>query len=172
MNRKDKEQKVEQYEEAVGVANYAFLCDYNKVSVADYEKMRTKFAEMGAGVVVMKNTLARIVFERHGLQEVAEYLAGPSVLIYGSGEEISPVAKHLEKTMRQLRNNISVKAVLYDGSIFPKEHFKSFTTLPTRDEVRAKLLGVLQAPLGNFLRVNTAAQRLVSVLQQYADKAA
>jgi large subunit ribosomal protein L10 len=172
MNRKGKEQKVEQYDQAVGVANYAFLCEYVKISVADYEKMRAKFAEMGAGVVVLKNTLARIVFERHGLEEVAEYLAGPSMLVYGSGEEISPVAKQLEKSMRQHRANLTVKAVIYDGSIFPKEQFKSFTTLPTKDEVRAKLLGVLQAPMGNFLRVNSAAQRLATVLNQYAEKSA
>ncbi len=171
MNRKGKEQKVEQYEQAVGVASYAFLCEYNKISVADFEKARAEFREAGAGTVVMKNTLARIVFERHGLEQVAEYLAGPSLLVYGS-EEIAPVAKLLEKTMRRFRGNLNVKAIIFDGSIFGKEQFKSFTTLPTKDEVRARLLGVLQAPLGNFLRVNSAAQRLVTVLNQYAEKSA
>lgn len=170
MDLKGKQNKVAQYDEAVGVATYAFLCEYVKISVADFEKIRAQFRDLNAGVVVLKNTLARIVFERNGLEEIAEYLAGPSMLVYGS-EEVAPVAKLLEKMIRQQRGNLGVKAVIFDGSIFPKEQFKSFTSLPTKDEVRARLLGVLQAPLGNFLRVNSAAQRLVTVLNQYAEKA-
>jgi len=170
MNRQGKEQKVQQYDETVGIATFAFLADFQQISVVDMERLRHDLAPLDAGIVIMKNTLARIVFERHGLEEVSEYLAGPSMLVYGKGE-VAPVAKLVERFMRA-HKEMKVKAIVYDGGISKGSAFKSFTTLPTKDELRAKFLGVLQAPLGNFLRVNNAAQRLVTVFSQYAEKSA
>lgn len=170
MNRSGKEQKVTQYDDAVRLAGYAIMVEYAKVPVTEFEQLRHDLAGMGAGVVVMKNTLAKIVFERNGLEQVSEFLSGPTALIYGR-EEISPVAKHLEKFMRQFRE-VKVKSIIFDGGIFNKEQFKSFVNLPTRDEVRSKLLGVLQAPQGNFVRIINAGQRVASVLKAYVDKAA
>ena len=169
MNKQGKEQKVQQYDETVGLATFAFLTEYEKIPVVEMEQLRSDLAGMNAGIVVMKNTLAKIVFERHGLEEISEYLAGPSMLVHGTGE-VAPVAKHIDKFMRT-HKEMKVKAVIYDGGITKGTQFKAFTTLPTKDELRAKLLGVLQAPLGNFLRVNNAAQRLVTVFSQYAEKA-
>jgi large subunit ribosomal protein L10 len=169
MNRQGKEQKVQQYDETVGVATYAFLADFQQIPVVEMERLRQELAGMNAGIVIMKNTLAKIVFERHGLEEVSEYLAGPSMLVHGTGE-VAPVAKHIDRFMRTHRE-MKIKAIIYDGAISKGSQFKAFTTLPTRDEVRAKLLGLMQAPLGNFLRVNNAAQRLVTVFSQYAEKA-
>jgi large subunit ribosomal protein L10 len=168
MNKQGKEVKKELYEDAVGTATYAILAEFIRIPVTDFEKFRNDMAGLGAGVVVMKNTLARIVFERHGLEEISEYLVGPSVLVYGH-EEIAPVAKSLDKFTRTFRE-VKVKAIIYEGSIFSGNQFKSFTTLPTKDEVRSKLLSVLQAPAGRMLRVLNPAQRLVTVLSQYADK--
>ncbi|MDQ3023305.1 MAG: 50S ribosomal protein L10, partial [bacterium] len=157
------------YDETVGLATFAFLTDYQQIPVVEMERLRVELAGLDAGIVIMKNTLARIVFERHGLEEVSEYLAGPSMLIHGTGE-VAPVAKQVDRFMR-IHKEMTVKAIIFDGAISKGSQFKSFTTLPTKDEVRAKLLGVLQAPLGNFLRVNNVAQRLVTVFSQYADKA-
>jgi len=169
MNKQQKEQKVANYNEAVSQATYAIMVEYAKVPVVEVERLRNEMADLKAGVVVMKNTLARIVFERNGLEEVTEYLAGPTMLVYGA-EEIAPVAKNLDKFMRLFRE-VKVKAVIYDGSIFPREQFKSFTSLPTKDEIRAKFLGLLKAPQGNFVRVINAGQRVASVLKAYVDKA-
>jgi large subunit ribosomal protein L10 len=170
MNKQGKEQKVQQYDSAVGVATYAFLADYQRIPVVAMEQLRAELRGMDAGIVIMKNTLAKIVFERHGLEEVSEYLAGPSMLVYGTGE-IAPVAKHFDRFTR-INRDVKVKAVIYDGSIFKGTEFKAFTTMPTKDEVRAKFLGTLQAPLSRFLSVNNAAQRLVTVFSQYAEKQA
>jgi large subunit ribosomal protein L10 len=169
MNKQGKEQKVQQYDETVGIATFAFLTDYQQISVVDMERLRHDLAGLNAGIVIMKNTLAKIVFERHGLEEISEYLAGPSMLVHGTGE-VAPVAKLVDRFMRTHRE-MKVKAIIYDGAISKGSQFKAFTTLPTKDELRAKLLGVLLAPLGNFLRVNNAAQRLVTVFSQYAEKA-
>lgn len=168
MNKQGKEQKVQQYDEAVGNATFAFLVDFISVPVVAMEGFRRELAGHSGAAVVMKNTLARIVFERQGLEEVSEYLAGPSLLIYGTGE-VAPVAKALDKFMRT-HKALKVKAIVYDGAIFKGEQFKSFTALPTKDEVRAKLLGTLQAPLSRFLTVSNSAQRVVTVLSQYAEK--
>jgi large subunit ribosomal protein L10 len=169
MNRQGKEQKVEQYDRTVGEATFAFLADFQQIPVVEMERLRGELSGMSAGIVIMKNTLAKIVFERHGLEEVSEYLAGPSMLVYGTGE-VAPVAKHIDKFMRKYKE-MKVKAIIFDGAISKGSQFKAFTTLPTKDEARAKFLGVLQAPLGNFLRVSNAAQRLVTVFNQYAEKA-
>jgi large subunit ribosomal protein L10 len=170
MRREAKEAKIALYDGAVEQATFAVLLEFDKLSVAKVDKFRNDLAALGYGVIVLKNTLAKIVFDRHGLSDVAEYLVGPSLLVYGSGE-VSPVAKQVSRSMREFPALV-LKGILFDGQVYPKSDFQLFTTMPTKDEVRARLLSVLKAPLSQFVTVVNAPQRLAMVLKAYCDKAA
>jgi large subunit ribosomal protein L10 len=169
MRKEEKSEKIEQYDQAVSDATFAILVEYSKLKVAKVDAFRATLFDLGCGVIVMKNTLARIVFERHGMQQACEYLAGPSLLIYGASE-ISPVAKALARFIRE-NPVMQVKAIIFDGQTYPKAQFQSFITMPTKDEIRAKLLSVLKAPATQFVHIINAPQRLANVLQAYVDQA-
>jgi len=138
--------------------------------VPEVERFRADMRALGCQTHVVKNTLARIVFERNSVEQVVEYLAGPSLLISGHGE-VSPVAKALVKAGRKYPA-LQVKAVVFDSQVYPGSEIKQFTDMPTKDEIRARLVGAFSAPITMFVRVLNAPQRIASVLKQYADKQA
>ena len=170
MNKQQKTKRVEHYTEVIEGAGYAILAEFKKMNVATVMKFRRELLDTGCSCVVLKNTLARIAFEKNELEEICEFLVGPSMLFYGT-EEIAPAAKLIAKYSKQYPG-LKVKTILYDNTVFPKEQFTSFTSLPTRDEVRAALLRVIKAPQGQFVNVINAASRVVGVLRAYADKQA
>jgi large subunit ribosomal protein L10 len=168
MKRQDKDARLDQYAELLEGSTFAFLTEHGKVRVTQMEKLRAQFEEMGCSMLVVKNTLARIVFERKGIDEISAYLDGPSLLVIGK-EEVSPVAKALQKVTRS-NPTLKVKAIIFDGKVYPASDFKSFQDMPTKNEIRAKLLSVFKAPISGLVRVINTPQRMVSVLKQYADK--
>jgi large subunit ribosomal protein L10 len=170
MNRAGKTAKIEMYADALEGATFAFLTEFGKQSVPDTEQFRSDMRAMGCGTHVVKNTLARIVFERNGIEQVVEYLAGPTLLISGSGE-VSPVAKALVKMARRVPT-LKIKAIVFDSQVYPADQIKHFTDMPTREEIRARLVGAFSAPISSFVRVLNSPQRFASVLKQYADKQA
>lgn len=168
MRREDKNARLDQYAALLEGSTFAFLTEHGKVRVTQMEKLRAQFEEMGCKMLVVKNTLARIVFERQGVDEISAYLDGPSLLIIGS-EEVAPAAKALQKVTRS-HPTMKVKAIVFDGKVYPAKDFKAFQDMPTKNEIRSKLLSVFKAPIGSFVRVINTPQRMVSVLKQYADK--
>lgn len=168
MNREQKQKKIDAYDQAVSGAGYAILTEHGKMQVGAFEKMREDLHALGCGTMVVKNTLARIVFERHGIEDICEYLVGPSLLIYGE-EEIAPAAKLLKKIGRT-NQSIKVKGILFDGKVYPSTEFGSFSSMPTKQELRAKFAGVLKAPIAGFVRVINTPQRMAAVLGAYAAK--
>ena len=170
MNREQKQQKIDTYDDALTGAGYAILSEHGKMSVGKVEDMRSKLRNLGCESIVLKNTLARIVFERHGLEEVSEHLVGPSILMYGV-EEIAPAAKLIQK-LSKANPTLKIKAVVFDGKVYESKDFKTFTDMPTKQEIRAQLVGVMKAPIAGFVRVINTPQRIATVLKAYADKRA
>ena len=170
MNKQQKIERIDRYDSVINPDGYAILAEFNKISVSDMEAFRRELTEVGCTAVTIKNTLAKLVFEKKGLEAVCEYLLGPSILFCGD-EEIAPAAKLLAKFAKKHRGLI-IKTIVYDNNVFPKEDFKTFTSMPTKDEVRSKLLSVIKAPQSNFVRVIGAASRVVGVINAYADKKA
>lgn len=170
MNKQNKTKRIDHYTEVIEGAGYAIIAEFNKMDVAVVTRFRRDLMDAGCSCIVLKNTLARIAFEKNELEEICEFLVGPSMLFYGT-EEIAPAAKLIAKYGKQYPG-LKVKTILYDNTVFSKEQFTSFTNLPTRDEVRAALLRVIKAPQAQFVNVINAASRIVGVLRAYADKQA
>lgn len=168
MNKEQKQQRVEKYTELLDGAGFAIFTEHGKVSVGKMDDFRRQLDELECQAIVVKNTLAKIVFERKGLDEVTAYLNGPSLMLVG-GEEIAPAAKLLQKTIKA-HPAMKVKAILFDEKVYPAEEFKSFTEMPTRHELQGQLARVFKSPISMFVRVLNTPQRMVTVLQQYAEK--
>jgi large subunit ribosomal protein L10 len=170
MKRIDKEAKVEMYASALDGAAFAFLTEFGKMTVPEVDKFRADMRGLGCDTHVLKNTLARIVFERNGVEQVVEYLAGPSLLVSGTAE-VSPVAKALAKAGRRYPT-LKLKAIIFENAVYPADQLKNFSDMPTREEIRARLVGAFSAPLRSFVQVLNTPRRIASVLKQYADKRA
>ena len=168
MNKAEKAQKIKNYEAAVEAADFAILTEFGKTPVTEVEQIRAQLHAADCNAVVMKNTLARIVFERQEIEEITEYLVGPTMMFYGK-EEIAPTAKLVQKLSKK-HPAIKVKAIMFDGKVYSKDDFSTFTSMPTKLELRGSFARVILAPISQFVRVLNTPQRLVTVLKSYADQ--
>jgi len=146
----------------VVVAHYAGL------TVADMQKLRAQMKQAGATVKVAKNRLAKIALDGTDVAVVAPLLKGPTVLAYSGDPVAAPkVATDFAKT--------NEKFVILGGAMgrtaLNPDGVKALALLPSLDELRAKLIGLIQAPATKIAQVvNAPAAKLARVVQAYAKK--
>ena len=146
----------------VVVAHYAGL------TVAQFQKLRREMKANGATVKVAKNRLAKIALEGTDVASISKLLTGPTLIAYSS----DPVAAPKVPTAFAKEND---KLVILGGAMgktaLNPDGVKALATMPSLDELRAKLLGLLQAPATKIAQLSTApAAKLARVFQAYADK--
>lgn len=171
-----KEKKVQPYKlEAVAelkellesAKDYIFT-NYRGLTVEQISDLRRKLREEDAEYKVVKNRFARIAFRQMDKPELGDNLIGPTAIAL-SKEEAGPVAKVLVKFRQE--TPVELKGGLIDGEVFDAEQIEAYSKLPTRDELIAKLMGTMQAPLQNLVStLNAIPQKLVRTLQAVADK--
>lgn len=146
----------------VVVAHYAGL------TVAQFQKLRREMKANGATVKVAKNRLAKIALEGTDVASISHLLTGPTLIAYSN----DPVAAPKVATAFAKDND---KLVILGGAMgktaLNPDGVKALATMPSLDELRAKLLGLLQAPATKIAQLSTApAAKLARVFQAYADK--
>jgi len=146
----------------VVVAHYAGL------TVADMQKLRTQMKQAGGTVKVAKNRLAKIALDGTDIATIASLLKGPTVLAYSGDPVAAPkVATDFAKGHE--------KFVILGGAMgrtaLNPDGVKALAALPSLDELRAKLIGLVQAPSTKIAQlVNAPAAKLARVVQAYATK--
>ncbi len=143
MNRTEKEQLVVDVRETLQSASVVIVTQQVGLTVAGATLLRRQMREAGAEFKVLKNTLARLVVKGTALEGLTPMLVGPTALAYSS----DPVAA--AKVVAKFANsNDSLKVVggCLNGQVLTDVGVKSLATLPSLDELRAKLVGVLVAP--------------------------
>lgn len=147
-----------------------FLVNYQGLNANDEFRLRRQVTQSGGRIFVAKNTLIKIAVEELELPSVDEVLKGPSaVVVY---EEPVAVAKALVQFAKENPGEIpQIKAGFLQGQRLTSEEVKAIAELPTLDELRAELVGVLQAPMSELVGVLEGAQReFVGLLDAYVSK--
>jgi large subunit ribosomal protein L10 len=144
------------------VAHYAGL------TVADMQKLRSQAKQAGAQVKVAKNRLAKIALDGTDVAAVAPLLKGPTVIAYSGDPVAAPkVASDFAKANEKF---IILGGAMGRTALNP-DGVKALAALPSLDELRAKLIGLVQAPATKIAQlVNAPAAKVARVLQAYADK--
>ena len=119
---------------------------------------------------MVKNTLtlrAARELERGGMENV---LIGPTAVAFGYGD-VSAVAKTLIAYIASARSPLIIHGAMMDGSILSAEQVRGLALLPPREELLARLIGQMQAPIAGLVNVLSAPLRnLAYVLQRIADQ--
>ncbi|WP_456446418.1 50S ribosomal protein L10 [Deinococcota bacterium DY0809b] len=147
-----------------------FLVNYQGLDANEEFQLRRQVTQAGGRIFVAKNTLIRIAVRDLELPEVDEVLKGPSaVVIY---DEPVAVAKALVQFAKENSKEIpQIKAGFLQGQKLAPEEVKAIAELPTLDELRAELVGVLQAPMSELVGVLEGAQReFAGLLDAYVSK--
>jgi len=151
-----KAKKIEQAEalhgELAGVKT-AVLTSFSKLKASQAEELRKTVRGAGAKYRVIKNTLAERAAHGTPAEEVLKNLSGVTSIAYTSGDPVA-LAKALSKYVKD-NPEVSFKAVVLEGRVLPASQVDTLAAMPSKDELMAKLLFLVNAP----------AQRLATALQ-------
>jgi large subunit ribosomal protein L10 len=160
----EKAQTIDELTEMLQNSKGAVLLDYRGLNVADIQALRRSLDKEQVEFHVAKNTLLRIAAERAHVDVAPDLLTGPTAVAFGMRDEISP-AKLLTQFTRTNRV-VSIKGGVIAGRSMTAEEIGRVAELPSREDLLATLLGVLQAPLARTLGVLQAPAREVAGLAQ------
>lgn len=165
LSRQDKEALVARYQGGLAQAPHAFLLSCRGITVPQVTELRQKVRESGGSYLVVKNTLALRAIEGQALAELSEQFDGPTAVAYTEGDAVA-----LAKVLTQFAKD--VPAIEFKGALVGRKavagsQVKEIASLPGREELIARLLYLLQAPVARFVRVLGAIPRdFVVVLDQ------
>lgn len=166
--REDKVKKVEEIKNRFSHSVAAILTDYRGLNVTDITKLRKKLLEEEVEYKVVKNTLTRIALEDTDYN-LDEYLKGPTAIAFSNEDPVAPakIIAEFAKTHKDLE----IKGGVVEGKVVSNEVIDKLAKLPTREELLAKAVGSIQAPLQGIVGVLNAPMRdFVGVLHAIQDK--
>jgi len=164
LSRARKEEILQSYGEELAGTTHAFLLSYKGVTVPQVTEMRARVRQKGGKYVVVKNTLALRAIADGALKELAPHFTGPTAVAYGA--DAVALAKALNDYIKEVPA-FQFKAALVDGRTVAASQITELANLPSREQLIAKLLYLLQSPVTRFVRVLAAVpQQFVSVLDQ------
>src|SRR5436309_6211336 len=129
----------------------AVLADYRGMTVGQMRDLRSKLRDGGIDMVVVKNTLARRAAKAAGYEPLSAELVGPIAMVF-AGEDVSAPARILNEYIRANRK-MAIKAGLLEGQVINAGSVVELADLPSREILLSRLLGAMQAPLGNLASV-------------------
>ncbi len=171
MTRERKAQEISSLSERFGKAKAAFLVDYKGMNVESVTKLRKLLRPSQAEMKVVRNTLAIRALKDHPSMESAlkDALVGTNAIVFAYGDPVAP-AKALTEFNKEVEA-LQIKSGAMDGATLDESKIKYLSTLPSKPELQAKLLGVLSAPMSKFLGTLQAAPAgFVRVLNAYKEQ--
>jgi len=147
LNLDDKKAVVAEVTAQLADAQTVVLAEYSGVEVTGLTALRAKARQSGVYLRVLKNTLVRRAVADTPFAPLAEQMTGP--LIYGISADPVAAAKVLNDFAKG-NDKLVLKAGAYGGKVLDKAGVQALAAIPSRDELLARLLGVMQAPVSGF----------------------
>ena len=140
--------KVAIVEEITGKLNESvavFVSENRGLTVGELAELRAPLREAGAEHKIYKNTLARLAASAAGQEDLTEFLMGPTALTFVTGDSVAAAKALTDKA----RTNpaLVVKGGMLGDSPMSADDVKALASLPSREELLARLAGAFQAPL-------------------------
>ncbi len=165
LTREQKESLVETYKEGLASAPNVFLMGYSGITVPQATELRDKIREVGGEYAVVKNRLALLAIEGQALDGLKEHIQGPTAVAFSKDDAVS-IAKALTEFAKGVPA-IEFKGGLVDGQAVEAAAIQEIASIPSREELIAKLLYLLQSPVTRFVRtLAEMPRRIVAVLDQ------
>lgn len=153
MNREEKTELLNMLHEVFSNAESVVITEYLGLTVAEADELRNKVRDAGASLRVTKNRIARLAVKDTKFDGLADLFKGPVAMAYAN----DPIAA-CKACVEFAKNN--EKLVIVGGALSDKaltlDEIKELAAIPSMDELRAKLVGLLQAPAAKLARVTKA----------------
>lgn len=168
MNRDQKQEMVAQLKGAFEEADLMVVAHYKGLTVTDMNNLRAKIGKVGADFRVTKNRLTRIALAGGKFEKAASLFTGPTAV--ATSKDPVAAAKAAVEFAKE-NDKLVILGGSLNGEFLDSNAVKTLATLPSLDEVRAKLVGLLATPATRLATVAQApAAQLARVFSAYAKK--
>ena len=159
MDRAEKTELVSQYNSIFKDAGVIVVTHYSGLSVAEISDLRNKMAEVGGTVTVTKNRLVKLALAGTSAEGIEDLFSGPTAIAYSSDPVAAPrIAANFAKG----NENLVILGGVMGETTLDADGVKNLASLPSLDELRGQMVGML----------NTPATRIAGVLQAPAGQVA
>jgi large subunit ribosomal protein L10 len=168
VDRAEKKEAVAALQQVFSKAGAVVVAHYSGLTVAQMQKLRKQAREAGATVQVAKNRLAKIALDGSSVADIGPFLKGPTLIAYSDDPVAAPkVAVAFAKD----HDKFVILGGAMGATLLNPDGVKSLATMPSLDELRAKLVGLINAPATKIAQLSTApAAKLARVFGAYAKK--
>lgn len=168
LNREEKAAVIEEVSAQVARAGSIVLAEYRGLTVEKITQLRKQARESGVYLRVLKNTLVRRAVKDTPYEKLADQMVGP--LMYGiSADPVAPAK--LIASFAKANDQLVVKGGAMPNVVMDVAGVQALATMPSREELLAKLLGTMQAPVATFVRtLNEVPTKFVRGLAAVRDK--
>ena len=168
LNLEEKKAVVTEVAERVKTAQAIVLAEYRGIEVVDMTRLRAKARQAGVYLRVLKNSLARRAVVDTPFAELSDMMVGP--LAYGISADPVAVAKVLND-FAKTNDKLVIKGGSMANYVLDAKGVKALATMPSRDELLAKLMGTMQAPITKFVQtLNEVPTKFVRGLAAVRDE--
>ena len=168
MKREDKARVIQELAEKLRGGS-AVLVDYQGMDVGQSTRLRARSREAGVEFVVAKNTLTRRAADEAGVEDLSEYLVGPTALAFSEDPVAS--AKLMAEFADQVESFVLKGGLLEGGRVLDEAGVVALSRLPSREQLLAQVVGGISSPLTGLVNVlNNTVQGLVVALNQIAEQ--
>ena len=158
----EKQVAINELADGLNRAKLAVLTDYRGLKVTDLEGLRTTLRPLNAEFRVAKNTLTRIAAEQAGIEGLEPLLDGPLALLLAFDDVVGP-AKAISDFARTSRI-LTVKSGVLDRKVIAAADVESLASMPSREVLQARLLGLMNSPMQRTVSVLSGPSRSVLYL--------
>ena len=163
MNRTEKEQIVEELSGRLNDTLAAFVADYRGINVDQATQLRRELTQAGVEYRVVKNNLLKLAAKGTPAEGLQDFCAGPTAIALSGADPVAP-AKILSKFAKDVEA-FELKAAVLSGQLLSVDEITALASMPSREELLAKALSCMNAPVSNFVGTMAAIPRsLVQVL--------
>jgi large subunit ribosomal protein L10 len=149
-------------------AQAVIVAEYRGLNVGRITQLRSKARKSGLYLRVLKNTLARRAVQGTPFEKLKDHLVGP--LMYGIAQDPVAGAKVLSEFAKD-NEQFVIKAGVMPNAVMSAKDIKALALLPSREELLAKLMGTMQAPIATLVRtMNEVPGRFVRTLAALLDQ--
>jgi large subunit ribosomal protein L10 len=168
VKREEKARVIEELAEKLR-GGAAVLVDYQGMDVAQSTRLRARSRDAGVEFVVAKNTLTRRAAGEAGVEDLSEYLVGPTALAFSEDPVAS--AKLMAEFADQVESFALKGGLLEGGRVLDEAEVVALSRLPGREQLLAQVVGGISSPLTGLVNVlNNTVQGLVIALNQIAEQ--
>lgn len=149
-----KQEVVKEVADKFEKAQSVIVIDYRGLTVEEVSKLRTDCRNAGVEYKVIKNNILKRAADSLNYQDMDDLFKGPTAVAFGFEDAVAP-AKILSKFLKDTKKT-EIKGGLLEGEVLDANGVERLATLPSKEELIAKMLGSMNAPITNFVGTLTA----------------